>query len=98
MQNGGYPYLLDNTQFTAGAISLNYFFTAKHFDSDDLYTSIPSTCISQTCLGHSHQRGLDNIFLVVDNRSSTYWSDKPSRYEETLIAYVEHLVDNHTVG
>ena len=43
----------------------------------------------------------DNIFLVVDNRGKAYWPDQPSRIsfshsltEETLIAYVEYLVDN----
>ena len=43
----------------------------------------------------------DSGFIVVDSKGRAYWSDVPSRAsskhsmtEETLIKYVEYLVDN----
>ena len=78
----------------------------EHFDSYDfstLYTSIPRVSLKHALatLIKEAYRVRDNIFLVVDNRDKAYWSDQPSRIssrhsltEETLIAYVEYLIDN----
>ena len=58
---------------------INYFSTAKHFDSFDftaLYTSIPHTSLLEalTSLIKEAYKVRDNIFLVVGNRGIAYWS------------------------
>ena len=72
-----------------------------------LYTSIPhaSLKIALTTLIREAYMVRDNVFLVVDGKGKPYWSDVPSRAsskhnitEETLIAYVEYLIDNIYVG
>ena len=74
--------------------TINYYSTARRFDSYDFSTLY----ISILYLIKEAYRVRDNMFLVVDNRGKAHWSDKPSRVhsltEETLIAYVEYLVDN----
>jgi hypothetical protein len=100
-------WIIQNSQQVLSALNtINYFSTAKHFDSYDfstLYTSIPHASLKQalTALIKEAYRVRDNIFLVADSRGKAYWSDVPSRAlskysitEETLIAYLEYLVDN----
>ena len=98
--------LLDYTKFTAGAFKLNYFSTAKQFDSYDfstLYTTIPHASLKHalTALINEAYRVRDSGFIVVDSKGRAYWSDVPSQAsskhsmtEETLIKYVEYLVEN----
>ena len=85
---------------------INYSSTAKLLDSYDfstLYTSILYALLKYALatLIREAYRVRDNMFLVVESKGKAYWSDTPSTASsrhnvtvETLIAYVEYLVDN----
>ena len=100
-------WIIHNSQQVLSALNkINYFSTAKHFDSYDfstLYTSIPHASLKHalTTLIREAYRVRDNTFLVVDSRGNAYWLDIPSRAfskrsitEDKLVKYVEYLVDN----
>ena len=97
-------WIIDNSQQVLSALSkINYFSTAKCFDTYDfstLYTSIPHTSLKHalTTLIKEAYRIRDSTFLVVDSRGKAYVpsraSSKYSIREETLVMYVEYLVDN----
>ena len=65
--------------------NINYFSTAKHFDSYDfstLYTSIPHTDLKTALISLIKEayRVRDNIiYLIVDTRGRAFWSDVPSK-------------------
>ena len=97
-QGSSATWIIHNSQQVLSTINtINYFSTAKHFDSYDfstLYTSIPHVSLKHALatLIKEAYRVRDNIFLVVDNRDKAYWSDQPSRIssrhsltEETLM-------------
>ena len=85
---------------------INYFSTARHFDSYDfstLYTSIPHAALKEALetLVHEAYGVRDSEFIVADTNGNASWSDVPSRLssrhsisEEVLVAYVEYLLDN----
>ena len=85
---------------------INYFSTAKHFDSYDfstLYTSIPHAALKEALesLIQEAYKVRDSEYIVADTNGNAYWSDVPStssaKYsinEDMLIAYVEYLIDN----
>ena len=100
-------WIIDNSQQVLSALNnVNYFSTAKHFDSYDfsiLYTSIPHTSLKDalTTLIKEAYRVRDSVFLIADKRGTAIWSDTPStsssKYsirEEILIKLVEYLIDN----
>ena len=100
-------WIIDNSQQVLSALhNINYFSTAKHFDSYDfstLYTSIPHTDLKTALISLIKEayRVRDNIYLIVDNRGRAFWSDVPSKAsykssvtEEMLIILVEYLIDN----
>ena len=100
-------WIVDNSQQVLTSLNkINYFSTAKHFDSFDfstLYTSIPHVSLKQALrsLIQEAYKVRDNIFLIADFRGTAYWSDTPSkvcsRYsltEEKLMELVEYLIDN----
>jgi hypothetical protein len=81
------------------ADTLNYFSTASF---STLYTSIPHASLKHAleALIKDAYKVRDNTFLIADTTGKAHWSDVPSRAsyrfsvtEETLIAYVEYLVD-----
>ena len=100
-------WIVSNSQQVLSSLNkVNYFSTAKHFDSFDfstLYTSIPHASLKEalTSLINEAFRVRDNIFLLVGSKGQAYWSDIPSRAssqhsitEHKLIAFVEYLIDN----
>ena len=78
-------WIVDNSQqVLSSSNKVNYFSTAKHFDSYDfstLYTSIPNASLKEalTSIIIEANRVRDNTFLVVDSRGKAYWSDIPSK-------------------
>ena len=100
-------WIISNSQQVLSTLSkINYFSVAKHFDTYDfstLYTAIPHASLKHAlaALIKEAYDVRDSTFIIVDGRGKAYWSDVPSRAsskycitEETLIAYVDYLVDN----
>ena len=85
---------------------INYFSTARHFDSYDfstLYTSIPHVALKEALetLVQEAYMVRDSEFIIADSTGNAYWSNVPSNSsskqnitEEMLVAYVEYLIDN----
>ena len=82
---------------------INYFSTARHFDSYDfstLYTSFPHVALKETLVQEAYMVR-DSEFIIADSTGNAYWSNVPSNSsskqnitEEMLVAYVEYLIDN----
>jgi hypothetical protein len=100
-------WVIDNSQQVLSALDkINYFSTAKHFDSYDfstLYTSIPHAALKEALesLIQEAYKVRDSEYIVADTNGNAYWSDVPStssaKYsinEDMLITYVEYLIDN----
>ena len=101
-----YWIIQNSQQVLSNLHNVSYFSTAKQFDSYDfstLYATIPHASL-QACFAaliREAYRVRDSGFIVVDSKGRAYWSDVPSRAcskhsmtDETLIKYVEYLVDN----
>ena len=85
---------------------INYFSTARHFDSYDfstLYTSIPHVALKEALetLVQEAYMVRDSEFIIADSTGNAYWSNVPSNSsskqnitEEMLVTYVEYLIDN----
>ena len=90
--------------------NINYFSTARHFDSYDfstLYTSIPHVALKEALetLVRDAYRVRDSVFIVADKSVNAYWSNVPSSSsskqnisKEVLVTYVEYLIDNSYVS
>lgn len=97
-------WVIDNSQQVLNTLdNINYFSSAKHSDSYDfstLYTSIPNDHLKNALkyLIQEAYRVRDNTYLVVRANGKAVWSDVPSTKhsltEDTLIEYVEYLIDN----
>ena len=94
-------WIVDNSQQVLSSLhKINYFSTAKHFDSFDfstLYTSIPHPSLKDalTCLIKEAYKVRDNTFLVVDSSLLVRHSILSiCLTEHKLIQLVEHLIDN----
>ena len=62
---------------------INYFSTARHFDSYDfstLYTSIPHVALKEALgtLVREAYKIRDSEYIVADTNGNAYWSDVPS--------------------
>ena len=70
-------WIVSNSQQVLSSLNkVNYFSTAKHFDSFDfstLYTSIPHASLKEAFIKEAF-RVRDNIFLVV-SKGQAYWSE-----------------------
>ena len=85
---------------------INYFSTARHFDSYDfsmLYTSIPHVALKEALgtLVREAYKIRDSEYIVADTNGNAYWSDVPSSSslkqiisEQVLVNYMEYLIDN----
>ena len=100
-------WIIDNSQQVLSALNkINYFSTARHFDSYDfstLYTSIPHAALKEALetLVREAYRVRDSEYIVADTDGNAYWSDiasnsllKQNISEEMLVTYVEYLIDN----
>ena len=100
-------WIIDDSQQVLSALDkINYFSTAKHFDSYDfstLYTSISHAALKEALesLIQEAYKVRDSEYIVADTNGNAYWSDVPStssaKYsinEDMLIVYVEYLIDN----
>ena len=100
-------WIIDNSQQVLSALSkINYFSTAKCFDSYDfstLYTSIPHAALKEALktLIQEAYKVRDSEYIVADTNGNAYWSEvistSSTKYninEKTLIVYVEYLIDN----
>ena len=85
---------------------INYFSTARHFDSYDfstLYTRIPHVALKEALgtLVREAYKIRDSEYIVADTNGNAYWSDVPSSSslkqsisEQVLVNYMEYLIDN----
>ena len=100
-------WIIDNSQQVLSTLNkINYFSTAKCFDSYDfstLYTSIPHAELKNALksLIQEAYRIRDSQYIIADTNGTAYWSDIPSRTsikhnisEDMLITFVEYLIDN----
>ena len=100
-------WIIDNSQQVLSALSkINYFSTAKCFDSYDfstLYTSIPHAALNEALktLIQEACKVRESEYIVADTNGNAYWSEvistSSAKYnikEKTLIVYVEYLIDN----
>ena len=100
-------WIIDNSQQVLSALSkINYFSTAKCFDSYDfttLYTSIPHAALKEALktLIQEAYKVRDSEYIVADTNGNAYWSEvistssaKCNINEKALIVYVEYLIDN----
>ena len=97
-------WIIDNSQQVLSTLNkINYFSTAKCFDSYDfstLYTSIPHTALKdalKSLIREAYKIG-GSEYIVADTNGTAYWSDIPSTSsvkhninEEMLTTYVEYL-------
>ena len=83
---------------------INYFSTARHFDSYDFstYTSIPHVALKEALgtLVREAYKIRDSEYIVADTNGNAYWSDVPSSSslkqsisEQVLVNYMD-LIDN----
>ena len=86
---------------------INYFYTARHFDSYDfstLYTSIPHVALKEALgtLVREAYKIRDSEYIVAGTNGNAYWSNVPSSSslkqsisEQVLVNYMEYLIDNN---
>ena len=100
-------WIIDNSQQVLSTLNkINYFSTARHFDSYDfstLYTSIPHVALKEALgtLVREAYKIRDSEYIVADTNGNAYWSDVPSSSslkqsisEQVLVIYMEYLIDN----
>ena len=100
-------WIIDNSQQVLSTLNkINYFSTARHFDSyyfSTLYTSIPHVALKEALgtLVREAYKIRDSEYIVADTNGNAYWSDVPSSSslkqsisEQVLVNYMEYLIDN----